>query len=276
MDTSRVDTSILPGDVVAAIPQSGTLVLGTGLHPENGVLRSTRAGTVRAEPSGKLWVEGSQKRYIPQTDDLVIGIILDKVTQKHHYLPLSVLSHAPSVMNVVTSDPPPLPTFPFPFPPFSAFFFSSLQAGEHFFVDIRAPARATLSALSFEGATKRNRPTLKEGDLVYARVIVAHRDLDPEISCVDAGGRALGFGQLKGGTMMSVKTGLARRLLSRPPLPALVALGETLAFEMAVGLNGRVWINADAAATVATVRTALMHLETMDGETGECRGKVGR
>lgn len=60
---------------------------------------------------------------------------------------------------------------------------------ENFAVDIGAPFPAVLNFLAFEGATRRNRPKLAEGDLVYARVVMAHRDIDAELSCVDAGGK---------------------------------------------------------------------------------------
>ena len=60
---------------------------------------------------------------------------------------------------------------------------------ENFVVDIGAPFPAVLNILSFEGATRRNRPKLAEGDLVYARVVLAHRDIDTELSCTDAGGK---------------------------------------------------------------------------------------
>jgi exosome complex component RRP40 len=60
---------------------------------------------------------------------------------------------------------------------------------ENFVVDIGAPFPAVLNVLAFEGATRRNRPKLAEGDLVYARVVLAHRDIDTELACVDAGGK---------------------------------------------------------------------------------------
>jgi exosome complex component RRP40 len=85
------------------------------------------------------------------------------------------------------------------------------KQGETFTLDLRAPFPASLSALAFEGATRRNRPNLNIGDAVYARVISANRDLDPEVSCVDATGRAAGFGQLKEGLLSQCSTGLARR-----------------------------------------------------------------
>ena len=76
---ARVDTAVLPGDQAAVIPESGNIIIGQGLQPQENVLICTKAGLLRSTAKGKLWVEGSQKRYIPQTEDLVIGIIVDKV-----------------------------------------------------------------------------------------------------------------------------------------------------------------------------------------------------
>lgn len=60
--------------------------------------------------------------------------------------------------------------------------------GESWNVDIRGPFTATLGALSFEGVTRRSRPNLRHGDLVYARVTQAPRDADPTLVCTDADG----------------------------------------------------------------------------------------
>ena len=43
---------------------------------------------------------------------------------------------------------------------------------------------ALLGRLAFEGATKRNKPELKKGDVIYARVLMAHKDLDTELTCL--------------------------------------------------------------------------------------------
>lgn len=57
-------------------------------------------------------------------------------------------------------------------------------------VDIAGPFSANLPALAFEGVTRRNRPNLQPGDLIYARVTAAPRDADPELACTDASGTA--------------------------------------------------------------------------------------
>ena len=56
-------------------------------------------------------------------------------------------------------------------------------------MDIGGPFHAVLNSLAFEGATRRNRPKLDEGDLVYARVTLAHKDVDTELSCTEVSGK---------------------------------------------------------------------------------------
>lgn len=63
--------------------------------------------------------------------------------------------------------------------------------------------------------------------------------------------QAAGFGPLKGGTLCRVSTQFARQLAARPAF--LAALGAALKFELAVGANGRVWVNAATPATAAAV-----------------------
>ncbi len=74
--------------------------------------------------------------------------------------------------------------------------FVTERHSENFIVDINGPFSALLPQLSFEGATKRNRPNLRAGDVVYARVASASRDMEPVLTCVDAAGEsALDGGQ---------------------------------------------------------------------------------
>jgi exosome complex component RRP40 len=61
--------------------------------------------------------------------------------------------------------------------------------GDSWTVDIRSPFTAKLDALAFEGVTRRSRPNLHPGDLVYARVTAAPRDTDPEIVCTVESGQ---------------------------------------------------------------------------------------
>lgn len=214
--TSSVDSPrlMMPGDVAMKVPDGGSLKLGPGLIVSENEVKSLRAGTIHEiknkSGTSHLFLTGRSKRYLPQVDDAIIGIVLDRQM-------------------------------------------------ENFVIDIRGPFPALLPQLSFEGATKRNRPNLKPGDLVYARVVEASRDLEPILTCVDALGRAGGLGQLSEGSLVQVSTAMARRLLQGGQAsPVLEALGEAgLQFDMAVGANGRIWVLA-AGGTAESISTTIL------------------
>jgi exosome complex component RRP40 len=110
---------------------------------------------------------------------------------------------------------------------------------------------ATLPQLSFEGATKKTRPQLAPGSLVYARVTLANKHMDPELECVSSTtGKSDGLGPLTGGMVFTISLSMARRLMLPRPSEqgALVLLEELgsqgLPFEIAVGRNGKVWIDS--------------------------------
>jgi len=132
-------------------------------------------------------------------------------------------------------------------------------------VDIGAAHTANLDALAFEGATKRNRPNLKVGSLVYARVSLAHKDMEPELECFDAQTRkSEGFGELKNGFVTRCSLMMCRFLLD-PTHFLLPLLGTRFPLDAAIGMNGRVWINAkEIKHTIAVVRS----IELVDPENG--------
>ena len=107
---------------------------------------------------------------------------------------------------------------------------------------------ALLGHLAFEGVTRKTRPVLTHGSVVYARVSQAHKYLDPELECVQPStAKAEGLGELKGGMLFNISHGMARRLLmakSRDPgkIGVLEYLGQGgMQFEVAVGRNGKAW-----------------------------------
>jgi exosome complex component RRP40 len=51
--------------------------------------------------------------------------------------------------------------------------------------------------------------------------------------------------------------------LLRPKSTVLVALGKHIQFEVTVGLNGRVWVNAPSAALTILAKSALIASEFM-------------
>ncbi|KAJ7554985.1 hypothetical protein O6H91_05G018300 [Diphasiastrum complanatum] len=208
-----VSQIVAPGDIVLDLTTvSKTLRLGSGLRQDGGSITVMKAGRLRYSKPNKLWVEGSQRRYIPNIEDVVIGIVVDR-------------------------------------------------RFENFTIDINAPTYGILPVLAFEGATRRNIPNIQVGAAIYTRVVKAHRDINPELCCTDASGKSSGYGPLKGGYIFDCSTGLARALLSRPTCPVLEALGKSLSFEIAVGLNGKVWVNGSTPETIILVSNAITNAE---------------
>ena len=148
------------------------------------------------------------------------------------------------------------------------------KAGDSFRVDIGTSEPATLSFLAFEGATKKNKPNIANGDVVYAKVMTASKDMESELVCVDAYGKKAGLGELTGGGFLfTVPLHLVRRLLS-PESNLLKLLGQTLKFEIAIGMNGRIWVRAPMPKETICIANAIWAAEHMNNE--EIKSLVGR
>jgi len=138
------------------------------------------------------------------------------------------------------------------------------SSAEAFMVNITPyTSYASLPHLAFEGVSKKTRPNLVPGSLVYARVCTATKHQDTEITCVNpASGKADGMGELKGGMVFDVSLGFARRLLMGKQredgqLGVLEDAAEKIKFEIAVGRNGKVWVDASSVKEVLMVGKAL-------------------
>ncbi len=66
--------------------------------------------------------------------------------------------------------------------------------------------------------------------------------------------------------MIKCSTALARLLLAAPPAPVLDALGKSLQYEIAIGQNGRVWIDAATAATAVVTANAILRSEFLSAD----------
>ncbi|KAI9041152.1 exosome non-catalytic core subunit RRP40 [Aspergillus affinis] len=238
---------LLPGDDVPSehLPSndSAPLRLGPGLRllsqpstspaptdASTHVLAATQAGILSTDPrrNAVSILSFPNRRYTPTTNDLVIA-------QIHHSSP--------------------------------DYF--------HCMITPQTP-QAVLGQLSFEGATKKTRPMLKQGDLVYARVLSMGlgAGAEVELTCVNpATGKAEpgGLGPLTGGMVFDLSVGMAARLMRASSsssdnedgvegLVVLDELGKKLekigGFEIAVGRNGKVWVdcaNGGESAVKATV-----------------------
>jgi len=140
------------------------------------------------------------------------------------------------------------------------------KIGVDFFrVDIGAAQPAVLSYLHFEGATKKNRPNVKVGDLVFCRVLVDDKNREPEVSCVDNFGKAAGMGLLEGGMMIQISLNCVRKITSKDCV-LVKTLGKHLPFEMACGINGRIWIKATSIKNTITVCNTISNCEFMTND----------
>lgn len=152
--------------------------------------------------------------------------------------------------------------------------------GEEYRVEMRATDSANLAVLSFEGATKRNKPVLAVGASVYCWVKVADGDMECEVSCIEPGssgswvsGETL-YGELKGGgNIVEVSLSLASKLQA-PDSPVLGTLGGKIRFESAVGANGKVWIKSGD--TKSTVLLCLLVAKADVLPLAEWKAHVGK
>jgi len=134
-----------------------------------------------------------------------------------------------------------------------------------YLVDIGCHELASLSVYSQEGAYKKNRLDLKIGSLVYCRVIVSSRDMEPEVSCLSAQGKKEGFGPLVDGYMFPCSTGLARDCLADDSF-ILHELGKHFPYEVAVGINGRIWVNSTTTLSTILIANAIQNSSYMKPE----------
>jgi len=116
-------------------------------------------------------------------------------------------------------------------------------------VDIGGPKRAKMSLLAFEGATKRSKPSIEVGSVLYCRVLKDSKDLPPELTCKHpyfkkdwVTGQNI-YSELKGGYVIPIEKHFAKRLLESDCF-VLKEIALHFKYEVAIGLNGRVWVNS--------------------------------
>ena len=136
-----------------------------------------------------------------------------------------------------------------------------------YWVDAGAGSLFKLDSIAFDGASKRLKPELKVGASVYARVIQSRSELEMVISCQSVTGvkkdwvtgESL-FGELKSGYIHSVRTQFAKMLLADYD-DILSNIGERLAFECCIGVNGRIWLRAKTLKQTARLARCLTEIQ---------------
>lgn len=216
--------------------------LGTGLRYDEGtgLVYATCSGQLQRQmrhKSGVYYIRQSLRRYRPAMEDRVVGIVEGRA--------------GPDGVG-----------------------------GDLYRINLNAAHTALLSNLQFEGATKRNKPIFQPGQLLYARIASIDNDsniLDPFLSCMN-GPHDEGvprkdwmtnegcYGELRGGTCCKISTGLARELL-HPQNTVLSELAKAkIPFEIAVGVNGLLWIHSAAPEYTILIQNAVQNSAVMTEE----------
>lgn len=106
--------------------------------------------------------------------------------------------------------------------------------------------------------------------------------MDPELECVSSStGKSEGLGPLNGGMLFSISLAMARRLMLAKPaeqgdLVLLDVIGEGgVPFEIAVGRNGKVWVDSKHIKTTLAIGKAIQDTDTKSLST-EAQKKLGK
>lgn len=125
-----------------------------------------------------------------------------------------------------------------------------LKTAEFYKVEINSYTHAILNTMDFEGASKKSKPNLNLGDLVFARVSNVNKFDAPTLSCISlhenknwASGESF-FGQLKGGNLYNFEKIKTSELLD-PENYTIKRLRDVSNYDLTVGMNGRLWINSE-------------------------------
>ncbi|XP_027842713.1 exosome complex component RRP40 [Aphis gossypii] len=138
------------------------------------------------------------------------------------------------------------------------------KTSEMYKVDIGASELATLPYLAFTNATKKNRPEIKVGNVVAAKVKVATPFMESEISCVEYANSII-LGQLENGFLFNVSLNYALRL-RKSSSKLLYHLGQMVPYEIVIGVNGKIWINSASIRTTIAIGNAVMKAEHLEEE----------
>jgi len=138
------------------------------------------------------------------------------------------------------------------------------KTSETYKVDIGAAEFATLPYLAFTNATKKNRPEIKVGNIVSAKVKTATPFMESEISCVEYANSVM-LGPLENGFLITVSLNFALRL-RKANSKLLYQLGQFVPYEVIVGTNGKIWINSGSIRSTILIGSTILKAEHLKEE----------
>jgi len=133
------------------------------------------------------------------------------------------------------------------------------KTSEYYRVDIGTYANAYLNSTDFEGATKKNKPNLKIGDVVFSKIEKTNKFDVPTLTCLSydhnknwSSGEAL-FGKLDGGHMFKFSLKLVGVYMNFL-IPIVNRLDDAVDFEYKVGHNGYAWVNSGSVMNILKIK----------------------
>lgn len=138
------------------------------------------------------------------------------------------------------------------------------KTSEVYKVDIGASELAALPYLAFTNATKKNRPDIKVGNVVAAKVRVATPFMECEISCVEYANSVM-LGHLEDGFLIQVSLNYALKL-KKSSSKLLYDLGQLVPYEIVIGANGKIWIFSTSVLTTIAIGSAILKAEHLKDE----------
>ncbi|KAL3320917.1 Exosome component 3 [Cichlidogyrus casuarinus] len=146
------------------------------------------------------------------------------------------------------------------------------KTGEQFFVNIGCGSLATLHYLAFEGSSKKTKPDVKVGDVLYASVRSGDIDMEVELQCIDENGKSKDFGVVgrlepgvvgnsgstQGGLLLTCSRQTVMKLLDKQRFPLLEKLSETYSYEVYLGVNGAIWLNCKSPKDIQIIANAII------------------
>jgi exosome complex RNA-binding protein Rrp4 len=137
------------------------------------------------------------------------------------------------------------------------------KSSEFYKVDINSYTHAILNTKDFEGATKKQKPNLNLGDLVFARISKVNKFDTPTLSCINplehknwASGESY-FGGIKNGNLFSLNRMHTWTFYKENY--ALTRLNDVVGYEIIIGFNGRMWINSEKSEDIYTIHEILIN-----------------
>jgi exosome complex component RRP40 len=154
----------------------------------------------------------------------------------------------------------------------------TVKTAEYYKLDLGCPQPATLNSVEgFSRTSRRNKAILHVGSVVFCRVIFCHKDIDPEVSCVEEGDQELGLGYIKHGpntNLYYIPVSYSEDL-QRPDNSALTILGKHFPFEIIVGCNGKFIIESEDPLLTYLLGLTIINSEFLsDNQIESAAGKI--